>query len=720
MFKKIYCILASLLVLSACSTDDLIQDNQDGANRTITFNVDVPSQAVITKSTSVPTNETGIENLQLVTFNGTQYLGTVAATAAGSGYTAVISKQATYVQFVANYDDVASLNTVDAAKTTATNNYSFFAEKSISSGVSNLGTIEMLRNWSKISLDATAVNTKLYDVHFMVYNRSQKATVAPGSGTINMPSSPEILTQAAFVSEDVNGAIHTFEQNTTGADKNAFVIIQARYGSSTAAYSYYKIDLAVTDATTGQIHNYPIIRNYWYKITVSAVEKAGVTWAKVISSDKVADNNITASTVLDKYPKISYDDETLEVTKTTYVFTKSGMSLNLSAKYTKGGVDTPTALKLIYGKGSSTYVINNGSTTSSSIKPDYDISNVVDGDISMTAAGAISANINDVVTGQDEKITYFYVKGGNLQRTIKLILRNPYEFTDMHFYSTEAAAQENGAYTEGTTNKVAGGPGVDVYLGFTIPETTDPSLFPMECKIASKTLYSVTDGVRVETTGNGTYYYIYTAKAAGRQVVHFKTNSTVTDETVTLANDYFANATAKYIQGASATTTVTGTSEFYYTQLYYTGDVTWATTSQNGTLTVSSGSYSESIPTLYDNDVVTFTYTYGGITYTTKKTFAEWKSNGNLVLLPPTMRGTIYYYSYRYYCPGPVSCTVGSMSVSNGSYVYTPSSSSVPSLNDSVTLTYKYTTGSGNNKQTYTFSKTVTIEDLINGSIILV
>lgn len=631
MFKKIYCILASLLVLSACSTDDLIQDNQDGANRTITFNVDVPSQAVITKSTSVPTNETGIENLQLVTFNGTQYLGTVAATAAGSGYTAVISKNATYVQFVANYDDVASLNTVDAAKTTATNNYSFFAEKSISSGVSNLGTIEMLRNWSKISLDATAVNTKLYDVHFMVYNRSQKATVAPGSGTINMPSSPEILTQAAFVSEDVNGAIHTFEQNTTGADKNAFIIIQARYGSSTAAYSYYKIDLAVTDATTGQIHNYPIIRNYWYKITVSAVEKAGVTWAKVISSDKVADNNITASTVLDKYPKISYDDETLEVTKTTYVFTKSGMSLNLSAKYTKGGVDTPTALKLIYGKGSSTYVINNGSTTSSSIKPDYDISNVVDGDISMTAAGAISANINDVVAGQDEKITYFYVKGGNLQRTIKLILRNPYEFTDMHFYSTEAI---NDGYTEGTTNKVASGPGVDVYLGFTIPETTDPSLFPMECKIASKTLYSVTDGVRVETTGNGTYFYIYTAKAAGRQVVHFKTNSTVSGETVTLANDYFANATAKYIQ-ETISPTIKGTvvddrdgSWRNYTLYYKINSGNWISFKVD-----DDSKYSITLSNVKATDIISFAYYLNrGSDYITNYTVSALLASGNIVV----------------------------------------------------------------------------------------
>ena len=58
--------------------------------------------------------------------------------------------------------------------------------------------------------------------------------------------------------------------------------------------------------------------------------------------------------------------------------------------------------------------------------------------------------------------------------------------------------------------------------------------------------------MRIEAApeGDGVYYYIYTAKNAGRHSVQFKTNATVSGETVNLSAENFANASAAYVTDA--------------------------------------------------------------------------------------------------------------------------------------------------------------------------
>ncbi len=530
MLKKIYSLLASILFLSACTADEVMQEKNpaDDSKVTVSFQVDVPSAAVITKSTGVPNEETGVSNLQLITFNESGiFLGTVSATNVdGNSYSATISKETRKVQFVANYDDYASITTPTAAATAATNEFAFFAEQTLTAGFTSLSNVELLRNWSKISL-INNVSDILTDVEFMVYNASGKATVAPGAGNINLPAKIE-LKNTSFTPAGTD--IHTFEQKTDG-DSPAFVIVKAKYNGGD--FTYYKLDLAATNSSTGVVTNYDIIRNYWYKITISSVQRKGVTWDEVIKSGKIADNNITASAELDKYPSISFGGETLEVTKTTFVFTKASETLDMLATYTNtntGGTTGYNGLQLIQ-------------------ESDL-LSNVVQGDIKMTnenGSGRIKASIKN--PSSTEQVSYFYVKGGNLQRKITLILRNPYEFKDVHFYKT---SNVNASYTEGSTNKITEGPDNPVWLGFTIPDDVDASIFPLECKIKSTTLYAVTDGVRIETdpADDKVYYYVYTAKNAGRHSVEFKTNATVSGETANLTAEYFKDDEAKYVTDA--------------------------------------------------------------------------------------------------------------------------------------------------------------------------
>ena len=692
MLKKIYSLLASILLLSACTADDMMPDKNpvDDSKVTLSFQVDVPSAAVITKSASIPVGETGIEGLKLVTFDGDdRYLETVAATNVSSNsYSATISKETRRIQFVSNYDGYASIQTTSAASTAATNEYVFFAEKTVSDGFASIPDVELLRNWSKISL--TDNSGALSDVQFMVYNASTKATVAPGRSTTNIPAGNTLKTDQAFVPAGTD--IHAFEQLTSG-NTPAFVIVKAKYNGQE---TYYKLDLAVTNPSTGVVNNYDIMRNYWYKITISSVQRKGVSWDEVIQSGKIADNNITASAELDKYPSIAFGNEKLEVTKTTFVFTSAG-SLSMLATYTKNTTAQYSGLSLVQSAD--------------------EISDVVNGSVSMSregSSGRITASVK--APSSEEKRAVFYVKGGDLQRKITLILRNPYLFEDVHFYKT---SDVNANYTEGTTNKIIGQPGESTWLGFTIPENVDESIFPLECKIKSTTLYAVTEGVRIEAApeGDGVYYYIYTAKNAGRHSVQFKTNATVSGETVNLSAENFANVSAAYVTDAPLL--LSGTAKYGTTgntSNNIDGEVYYTINGSRKSFTVSNGSYSIGInPYLSDNEQVTFTYTQYTIEYSVTKTLREWKQNKNLVLVSNKMTGTIEYGKYTGLFNrwdgddmpqnATVTCSSGSMQiVSEGRYVYTPGSATS-------NIRIEYRRGSN------TYSNTFGLSGLVNGNI---
>ena len=670
MLKKIYSLLASILLLSACTADDMMQEKNpaDDSKVTLSFQVDVPSAAVITKSTEVPTNEVGIENLKLVTFDGNNTkIETVSASLiSGNTYSAVVSKETRKIQFVANYDEHASINSVTDASTASTNEYVFFKEMNVADGATTLGTVELLRNWSKISL---ADNSgKLTDVQFMVYNASTKATVAPGSGNVNIPSGNTLMTDQSFKGAGTD--IHTFEQLTSG-DTPAFVIVKAKFNGEE---TYYKLDLAVTNPATGIVNNYDIMRNYWYKITISDVQRKGVSWAEVIKPGKIADNNITASTELDKYPSIAFGDEKLEVTKTTFVFTAAG-TLDMLATYTKDGTALYSGLSLP--------------------KTDETSDDVVNGDISMTqdgSSGRIKATIK--APSSDEKRAVFYVKGGNLQRKITLILRNPYTFKDVYFYNT---SNVNTNYADGTTNKITQGPDNSVWLGFTIPEDVDASIFPLECKVKTTTLYAVTEGVRIETdpADDKVYYYVYTAKTAGRHSIQFKTNSTTSGGNATLSAEYMSNATAAYVTAAPLL--IKGTAKYGptgTTPRNISGTVYYTIDGSQRSFSVNNGSYSNAslARELPDGTPVTFTYTTNDITYTSTTTVGQWKSNPDIVLTANVVTGTAQYYrsnSWR-----DIDATIswssegktGSFSSDNGEYTIV-----YPELNDADVITFTYT-----------------------------
>ena len=188
--------------------------------------------------------------------------------------------------------------------------FSDIPAKNISNSLEAAGSnnVELLRNWAKITLNLSSeAAVKLKNVSYLIYNESQLASIGyKDAGKLNIPNqdfyAPQNEPDASKYAKP-GESVYTFEHYNQ--DKNAtFVIIKAQFDGS-KTYTYYKIDLAVKDENDKVTRVYDVVRNYAFNITVKSVSRKGATWAEVIDENVIADNNITASAIMEKYPNIT-------------------------------------------------------------------------------------------------------------------------------------------------------------------------------------------------------------------------------------------------------------------------------------------------------------------------------------------------------------------------------------------------------------------------------
>lgn len=608
MMKKLYSLFSVLLLLASCATEEIEQieiQPTDGATVSLSFSVDAPNALEITKATGGDVDkDKGVESLYLYTFNenGEFISPVVEAEASGDGYTASISKETRTIHFVAN--DGTLVPSQESGMVSLTTGKQIFwgkrtfrdvPAKNISNSLEANGSsdVELLRNWAKITLNlSTEAAAKLKDVSYFIYNESKSASIGYNeAGKLNVPAQDFYApTEESEVTEytAAGDSVYTFEHNNQ--DKNgAFVIVKARFDGS-ADYTYYKIDLAVKDESNKVTRVYDIVRNYAFKIEIKSVSRKGATWAEVIDGNTIADNNITASAIMEKYPNITYGGEALNVTKTTFVFTRSSNNaLSMTATY--------------------------AGTGQLSVVPDEGMSDVVEGGLSIAQVNqtiTITANLKSA-PASGEKVAYFYVIGGNLQRRIKLVLRPPYHFMNPRFEGQDGS------------NKIGAGLGQDVYLRFSVPEDVEASLYPIEYKIYTKKLYAVEDGVRLEATGNGDWCYVYTDQvpSTAERVIHFKTNTEADGESdVRLDADLFnSGENLAYTRSDITDTKVTFAGTYKYPMTNkpggaltgITGDISVACLGYAGYIHVVNGKFSGdpiSIPGNIKEITLSFTGTY--------------------------------------------------------------------------------------------------------------
>ena len=652
MLKNIYNILSILLLFTACTSEDISEEvflPTEGEMITLSFSVDAPKVAEITKA--IGNTEKSVENLFLYTFdeNGNFLSPVVTANLNVNGYTAVIQKTTRIIHFVANdgslkpasESEMASMP-IDKQIFWGKRTFNVMPKNDLSNNQENKGNhIELIRNWAKINLSLSSeASAKLFDVSYMIYNEAKIASVGYiKEGHINVPSQTyykpsESEAEFLALSKDFpeKSALYTFEHNNQ--DRNgAFIIVKARFGSLSSDFSYYKIDLAVKDKESHVTKVYDFIRNYAFKVNVQSVSRKGMIWKDVINPDVIADNNITASPIMEKYPNITYDGESLNVTNTTFIFTGSTNQLTMKATYV--------------GKGQ----------LSVSPDPDEEMSDVVvSGSLktnpatipSGTQTITITADIKQLDNNaKEEKIAFFYIIGGNLQRKIKLVLRPSYDFVNPRF--------ENQAAGLIGTNEVSTGLMKDIWLKFSLGNIEE-ALYPIDCRIYTKKLYAVEPGVRLETTGEGDWCYVYTAQTPqdAERVINFRTNTqNEFEEDVVLKADLF-NEVSGLAYTRVGPKTMSGTIKYKHNLMSNSQNIPVGSTisyilgNSSGEFEIDeAGKYSLDYPTGYTGNI-TFSYIQDGIVYKMTTPVNE-SSNKNIELTASvkevTIAGKFYLYN---------------------------------------------------------------------------
>ena len=229
---------------------------------------------------------------------------------------------------------------------------------------------------------------------------------------------------------------------------------------------------------------------------------------------------------------------------------------------------------------------------------------------------------------------------GKLQRKIDLILRPAYKFTRF----------------EANPSIIEGGIGSSTVLTFATEEV-DESAYPFEVKIKTNYLYAVDDGVRIETTGNGEYYYVYVVKSYQESYsLNFKTNADVFEETPEISADLFDSKTCTVKAVAPKETKVSGVmtwnignnssvKTFNIDNVY----ISWKTEHANGAVQLEGGTYEFVVDgELNSDDEITFSYNTGTVYDNGSVTF-EYKGKLSNVqgktihLMPKRIVGTLKY-----------------------------------------------------------------------------
>ncbi len=374
-------------------------------------------------------------------------------------------------------------------------------------------TVLLLRNRAQIQVTSTASNFQV--LGFALHNGRNSGMVAPYNpttnkfekGAITVPVSSTVIPLVEPVTWNTDSK-YTFEHDNkvVSADKVAYVIVKGRYNGTD---SYYKIDIVDSNK-----NRYDIERNYIYKININEVLRAGastVTGAIVGN----AHNNVYLDASIEVYPMISDGVRQLSVERSLVIITKPSEAVTLWAKY------IPNIANMSVTDNSKIRI----SIDQQADRKVIETHNYNNGSISFTAVNALpsepyAAKINVQVEGQE------------LARTIRVVMRNAFNFAPVTINSLSSGIVLNGQSANAT-------------LSFNISGDFPDDLMPLMVKINANGLYPASSGLQMQVEGGKMYYY-YRATSKGTQTINFKTNQTAFNETVKIEADYFTPAQIAY------------------------------------------------------------------------------------------------------------------------------------------------------------------------------
>ena len=448
-----------------------------------------------------------------------------------------------------------------------------------------LTNVPMVRNYTRVKVTNNA-SAYLADAEIMMMNIPDRGSVAP---LISDGNYAQFATHARAANSSLNyndiaaqgyegyepndmsltnstwGAMHEFyerRQQISGKEvaTPAFAIVRGRYvgaNGEDAEYSYYKIDICYTDETTGAVELYNLLRNIEYNITI--IEVLGRGYASLNeAATNAASNNLNFAVETKSLNSISDGERRLSVEYTQRVLTEGNAEFTLKYKYETNistGATNNNAV-VFSNLAGNVLAVNNPNGATDAAK--YIVSNVAgaDGWNSVTFK-------SQAVSGT--KLQTIILTAGNLQRSIELILGEPYTMTlDMvPGSSTNVVERKIGAAVEAKISLPLGLPEalfpLQIYLvaeEMTLSPDATKNVLPVITGLSATGVPS-SSGIHFGyiVTIEASYYYVEdangnrTGEYRNEKMLYFKTSTADSSSRVNIYNPYFNIAYDSFTAG---------------------------------------------------------------------------------------------------------------------------------------------------------------------------
>ena len=447
-----------------------------------------------------------------------------------------------------------------------------------------LTLVPLVRNYTRVKLTITnEASEYLEDAEIMLMNIPDRGTVAPliSDGHYATFASHARAANSAYNYDDITkqgyngyeptdmqltesewGTMHEFyerKQQVGGkaVATPAFAIVRGHYVGASgkdSEYTYYKVDICYTNDKTGAVELYNLLRNIEYNIRI--IEVAGRGYGSINeAATNAASNNLNFAVETKSLNSISDGDRRLSVEYTQRVLTEGNAEFTLKYKYEPNIASTTTnnsEVSFSNLAGNVLAVVNeNGANDTAK----YIVSNVAGSDGWNTVTFKSQA-----ISGT--KLQTIILTAGNLQRSVELILGQPYTMTlDMVPGSDSNIVQRAvGAAVE-----------AEISLPLGLPE----SLFPLEIYLVAEKMSLSPDATKntlpvisgLSATGvpssSGTHFgYVITIEASHYYVedadgnrtgeyrntkrLYFKTSLADSSSKVNIYNPYFEIASDSF------------------------------------------------------------------------------------------------------------------------------------------------------------------------------
>lgn len=633
-------------------TDDLSNEqwkNSEGERVKLTFKVNIPE---VTSATSRSFDEPSVETLHLIVFDNNGYFvekqqanknKTIVSDTEVTEFSVTLTASASQrtIHFIGNYDGADNLPFGSESDIIGGLKHSkgddAYWQRMTLGGINektNIGTVPLIRNHAKVTVEVAESVTNFELESFTVVNIVTEGYLAPYN--MNNGSFAQFLetgTDGTFTQTNGKFACLSYKEITIGSDgyegyvpgtaelnlntdiddeddwiaaNEAFYLYERRFESTNHTFvlvkgkftnangqqpsSYYKVDLVYQD-NNNVTQYYNLLRNFNYKIIINSVTGNGKDSAEKAYDMTGSHNNLAASIETQSLTNISDGASQLYVSYTEEYIVS----------------DEPVTLQYMYipnisnKDAASNESVSIVCTENGDVVKSYSVASSNDLDEEGEDTGWRTITINPQTPDANEaKKQTLTLTAGNLSRTITYILRTPY-IMDMQCYDGNGTNRTDKVVDADISEKV----NIDITLPTGLPESLFPLTFYIEAE--KRTLYpdATANQIPVETeipsifNGGATFgytkevtwedYYVnnaYNTLFVSYLLTNTETNASrvrVYNKYFSVAEDYFTNSGTTYYtlpivvsnNGTNLPTNDNTIITIYYTNGTIMGNTTW-------------------------------------------------------------------------------------------------------------------------------------------------